>query len=73
MISVSNLINGGEPGGVLDGELGLLLGRDLHSKGGIQLKQRLLGLGPKFTPPQPSHGGVGGGVHGYDPPIGGGA
>ena len=53
------------PGGVLDGEQ---LGRGLHSRGGIQAKQRLPGLGPKFTPPQSVQGGVGGGVHGgYDP------
>ena len=32
----------------------------------MQLKQRLLGLGPKLTPPQLTHGGVGGGVHGND-------
>ena len=52
---------GGVPGGVLDGEL-LEEGALLWS-GGIQTKQRLPGLGPKFTPPQLSHGGVGGGVH----------
>ena len=33
-------------------------------RGGIQLKQISLGLGPKFIPPQLPHGGVGGGVHG---------
>ena len=32
--------------------------------GGIEPKQRLLGLGPKLTPPHSMQGGVGGGVHG---------
>ena len=30
----------------------------------MQAKQTLLGHGPKLTPPQVVHGGVGGGVHG---------
>ena len=29
----------------------------------MQAKQTLLGQGPKLTPPQVVHGGVGGGVH----------
>ena len=66
-----NLCIGGVPGGVLEGEL-WLLGGDLFLKGGIQLKQRLLGLGPKLTPPHSMQGGVGGGVHGYNPVPGGG-
>ena len=61
-----NLCNGGVPGGVLEGEL-WLLGGNLFSKGGIQPKQRLLGLGQKLTPPHSMLGWVGGGVHGYNP------
>ena len=53
---------GGVPGGVREGEP-LPSGGGLISRGGIHPKQRLLGLGPKFIPPQISHGGVGGGVH----------
>ena len=53
---------GGVPGGVHEGE-SLLSGGVLLSRGGIHTKQRLLGLGPKFIPPQLSHGGVGGGAH----------
>ena len=37
------------------------------SRGGIHTKQELLGLGPKFTPPHFTHGGVGGRVHGEGP------
>ena len=36
------------------------------------MKQRSLGLGPKLIPPQLVHGGVGGGVHGVTPLLGGG-
>ena len=53
-------VGGGVPGGVCEGELS---GGGLISRGGMHTKQRLPGLGPKFIPPQPSHGGVGGGVH----------
>ena len=57
---------GGVPGGVLDGDgdLPRLLCGDVIRSGGIHTKQTLLGLGPKFIPPQLLHGGVGGGVHG---------
>ena len=48
---------GGVPGGVVDGELLLICAA--VGKGGIHLKQMLLGLGPKFIPPQELHGGVG--------------
>ena len=63
VLVVPNLCCGGVPGGVCEGELLLSVG-GLISSGGIHRKQRLSGLGPKFTPPQPTHGGVGGGVHG---------
>ena len=36
----------------------------------MQLKQTLLGHGPKLTPPQLSQGGLGGGVQGEDPQLG---
>ena len=36
------------------------------------MKQRSLGLGPKLIPPQLVHGGVGEGVHGDTPLLGGG-
>ena len=62
------LSKGGVPGGVLDGELVSVSG--LFCKGGMQLKQILLGQGPKLIPPQLSQGGVGGGVHGKDPLLG---
>ena len=61
---------GGVPGGVLDGDSGQ--GFDALSRGGRHGKHTLLGLGPKFKPPQFVHGGVGGGVHGSDPQLGGG-
>ena len=70
MITVSNLIVGGVPGGVLEGEM--LFCGDLHRKGEIHLKQRLFGLGPKLIPPQLVHGGVGGGVHDDESLLGGG-
>ena len=54
----------GVPGGVFDGES--VFGSSLSSKGGMQPKQTLLGQGPKLTPPQLEHGGVGGGVHGLE-------
>ena len=63
LLGFPNICSGGVPGGVLDGEL-LLSGCILLSSGGMQTKQRLLGLGPYFIPPQPSHGGVKGGVQG---------
>ena len=56
------------PGGVRDGELDVLTG--LLCKGGMQLKQTLLGEGPKLTPPQLSQGGVGGGVQGEGTQLG---
>ena len=70
MITVSNLIVGGVPGGVLEGEM--LFCGDLHRKGEIHLKQRLFGLGPKLIPPQlvHMHGGVGGGVHDDESQLG---
>ena len=40
-----NLIGGGVPGGVVVGEL-LLSRGDVLCRGGIQVKQRSLGLGP---------------------------
>ena len=46
---------------------------DVVCKGGIQLKQISLGLGPKLIPPHEVHGGVGGGVHGYPILDGGGS
>ena len=70
MFTTSHLNIGGVPGGVSEGELQRV--ESLLGKGGIHLKQRLLGLGPKFTPPQVVHGGVGGGVHGGEPLFGGG-
>ena len=65
MLTVPNLCcdGGGVPGGVREGEL-LLSGGGLVLRGGIHPKHRLPGHGPKLIPPQPSHGGVGGGVHG---------
>ena len=39
-----------------------------RGEGEIHLKQRLAGPGPKLTPPQLVHGGVGGGVH-VDTPL----
>ena len=71
MFVLSSYLNrGGVPGGVVEGEL--LLGAPSLCRGGIQLKHMLLGLGPKFTPPQLVHGGVGGGVHGGEPLLSGG-
>ena len=63
LLAVSNLccVGGGVPGGVCEGELS---GGGLISRGGMHTKQKLPGVGPKFIPPQPTHGGVGGGVHG---------
>ena len=60
---------GGVPGGALDGEL--LHARDGLGSGGIHTKHTLLGLGPKFIPPQFIHGAVGGGVHRDDSLISG--
>ena len=62
------------PGGVLDGDGDLpeVLGGDLLCSGGIQTIHTLLGLGPKFIPPQLLQGGVGGGVHEDDRPLLGG-
>ena len=62
---------GGVPGGVLDGDgdLSELLCGDLLCNGGIQTIHTLLGLGPKFIPPQLLQGGVGGGVHEDDRPL----
>ena len=60
----SDLSWGGVPGGVLDGAP--VTDSSLFSKGGMQLKQTLLGQGPKSTPPQLVHGRVGGGVHGAE-------
>ena len=62
------LSKGGVPGGVLDGELVSVSG--LFCNGSMQLKQILLGQGPKLIPPQLSQGGVGGGVHEEDPLLG---
>ena len=68
MILVSNRCGGGVPGGVLDGEIQLVLVCSvIICRGGIHTKQELPGLGPKFTPPHFSHGGVGGRVHGEGP------
>ena len=61
---------GAVPGGVLDGDS--MQDSDVLRRGGRQGKQTLLGLGPKFRPPQLMHGGVGGGVHGRDTQLGGG-
>ena len=68
LITDSNLSAGGVPGGVLVGEHL----RDSLRRGGIHLKQTLVGLGPKLTPPPLVHGGVGGGVHVDKPLLGGG-
>ena len=64
---MSNLIRGGVPGGVLEGEL--RLGGDFFLSCEMQTMQRLFGLGPIFTPQQLTDGGVGGGVHGVEPPL----
>ena len=62
LISVISLCKGGGvPGGVLDGDGDL--SELLLCSGGIQTIHTLLGLGPKFIPPQLLQGGVGGGVH----------
>ena len=53
---------GGVQGGVHGVEL-LLSCSVLLFRGGINPNQKLLGLGPNLTPPQLSHGGVGGGVY----------
>ena len=68
LLAVANLFPRGVPGGVLEGEL-LLSG---CGRGGIHRIQRLLGLGPKFIPPQAVHGGFGGGDHGDNKPLLGG-
>ena len=68
LLTFHNLRSGGVPGGVLDSELQLLTCNLLST--GIHTKQRLLGLGPKFIPPQLSHGGVRGGVHADDSLLG---
>ena len=74
MLFPTSLRSGGVPGGVLAGEEGdrsLLICGDLICSGGRQRKHSLLGLGPKFIPPQVIQGGVGGGVHGDE--MGGGS
>ena len=65
MLTVPDLFGGGGgvPGGVREGEL-LQSGGGLIWRGRIHPKHRLPGHGPKLIPPQPMHGGVGGGVHG---------
>ena len=68
LLAVANLFPRGVPGGVLEGEL-LLSGWGWV---GIHRIQRLLGLGPKFIPPQAVHGGFGGGDHGDNKPLLGG-
>ena len=59
------------PGGVVDGK-SLQGGASGMFKEGMQAKHRLVGQGPKFTPPHLLHGGVGGGVHGGEVRLGGG-
>ena len=68
--TVYNLVVGGVLGGVIEGDL--LFCGELLCWGGMHIMQRLLGLGPKFIPPQPVHGGLGGGDHGDSKPLQGG-
>ena len=70
LLLTASILLGGVPGGVLEGEL--LTCDGLLCMWGIQIKQRSLGLGPKLIPRQLVHGGVGGGVHGDTPLLGGG-